>query len=70
MYAVDIYKKRGYDIKQFIVQNLIITENNKFKTSPYIDLIKQNKNIKLKEDFRKESEERMFIELNDLNNKL
>jgi hypothetical protein len=70
MYAADIYKRRGYDIKQFIVQNLIVTENNKFKTSPYVGLIKQNKNIKLKEDFKKESEERMFIELNDLNNKL
>jgi len=66
MYAIDIYKQKGHDIKQFIIKNLVVSENNKFKISSYIDLIKQNKNIKLKEDFRNESEQGMVIELNNL----
>jgi hypothetical protein len=66
MYAVDIYKQKKHDIKQFIVKNLIITENNKFKISSYTNLINKNKNIKSKEDFRKESEQGMILELNKI----
>jgi len=66
MHILDIYKKRGHDVKQFIIQNLIVTENNKFKISSYNNLVNQKKNIKLKEDFRKESEEGMIYELNKL----
>lgn len=66
MYSFDIYRKKEYDVKQFIIKNLIVTENNKFKSSPYNNLVKQNKNIKLKEDFRKESEEGMLNELKKL----
>jgi hypothetical protein len=66
MYAVDIYKQKGNNIKQFIINNLVIAENNKFKMSPYVNLVKQNKNIKLKEDFRKESEQGMILELNKI----
>lgn len=66
MYAIDIYKQKGNNIKQFIIKNLIISENNRFKISSYKDLIKQNKNIKSKEDFRQESEREMIIELNNI----
>jgi hypothetical protein len=66
MHAVDIYKQKKHDIKQFIVKNLIITENNKFKISSYTNLINKNKNIKSKEDFRKESEQGMILELNKI----
>ena len=66
MYSLDIYKKKGHDIKQFIIENLIVTENNKFKISLYNNLVKQKENIKLKEDFRKESEKGMMQELNKL----
>jgi hypothetical protein len=70
MYTVDIYKQKKHDIKQFIVKNLIITENNKFKISSYTNLINKNKNIKSKEDFRKESEQGMILELNKIQNNL
>jgi hypothetical protein len=66
MYAVDKYKQRGYNIKQFIIKNLIISENNKFKISSYVNLINRNKNIKSKEDFRNESEQGMILELNKI----
>lgn len=68
MYAVDLYKQKGNNIKQFILQNLVVVENNKFKISSYDDLIYKNKNIKSKEDFRQESEQGMIIELNKIKN--
>jgi len=68
MYAVDIYKQKGIDIKQYIVENLVVTENNKYKISSYDRLILKNQNIKTKEDFRQESEQGMLIKLNKLNN--
>lgn len=67
MYAVDILKKRGHDIKQFIIEELIVAENNKFKLSPvYKNLITPYSNIKTKEEFRIESEQGMVNELNKM----
>jgi hypothetical protein len=70
MYAIDLYKQKNQNIKQFIIKNLIVTENNKFKIFSYDNLICKNKNIKTKEDFRQESEQGMAIELNKINNKI
>jgi hypothetical protein len=68
MYAIDLYKQKGNNIKQFIVNNLVVIENNKFKISSYDNLIYKNKNIKTKEDFRQESENKMIIQLNKIKN--
>ncbi len=67
MYAVDILKKRGHNIKQFIIEELIVAENNKFKLSSlYKNLITLYPNIKTKEEFRIESEQGMINELNKM----
>lgn len=68
MLALDLYKQKGHDIKQFIIENLIVTENNKFKISSYDTLISKQIGIKTKEDFRQESEKAMFEELNKIQN--
>jgi hypothetical protein len=68
MNAIDLYKQKGCDIKQFIIDNLIITENNKYKISPYDNLILKNKNIRSKEDFRQESENGMLKQLIKIQN--
>jgi len=68
MYAVDLYKHKGNNIKQFIINNLVVIENNKFKISSYDNLVYKNKNIKSKEDFRQESEKEMIEQLNKINN--
>lgn len=70
MYTVDIHKKNKQNIKQFILQNIVVVENNKFKISSYDDLIFKNKNIKLKEDFRQESEQGMLKQLNKIKNEI
>lgn len=63
MYAVDIFKNKGHNIKQFIINNLIVTENNKFKLSFYNDLINKKSNIRTKDEFRQKSEKEMMIQL-------
>jgi hypothetical protein len=68
MFALDMYKQKGHDVKQFIVENLIVTENNRYKISSYNDLISSNPNIKTKDDFRTESEQGMISELNKIKN--
>jgi hypothetical protein len=68
MYVVDLYKQKGHDIKQFIINNLVVIENNKFKISSYDNLICKNKNTKTKEDFRQESEQEMLNQLNKIKN--
>jgi hypothetical protein len=68
MYALDMYKQKNPNIKQFIVDNLIVSENNKFKLSLYKDLINSNLGVKTKEEFRLESEQGMINELNRLKN--
>jgi hypothetical protein len=70
MYTVDLYKQKGHDIKQFIINNLVVIENNKFKISSYDNLIIKNSNIRNKENFRIESEQGMIMELNKINNKI
>jgi len=64
MFAVDLFKQKGKDIKQFILKNLVVTENHKYKISPYTDLISKNPGIKTKEQFRQESEMGVSQELN------
>ena len=66
MKIVDLYKNKGKNIKQFIIQNLIVSENHKYKISSYDSLIIKKPNIKTKEDFRQESEEFMIKEINRL----
>jgi hypothetical protein len=68
MFALDLYKQKGHDIKQFIIENLIVTENNRFKISSYDDLILKQSGIKTKEDFRQESENAMVKELTKIQN--
>jgi hypothetical protein len=70
MYTVDLYKQKGNNIKQFILQNLVVTENNKFKISSYDDLVLKNKDIKSKEKFREESEKEMIKQLNKIKNEI
>jgi hypothetical protein len=66
MLAIDLLKRKGKNIKQYIIQNLIVSENHKFKITGYDSLIKKKSNIKTKEDFRQESETAMMNELNKI----
>ena len=55
MCILDHYKfVEGKDINQYIIKNLIITENYKHSISPYDSLITKNKGIKTKEEFTTE----------------
>ena len=55
MCILDHYKfVEGKDINQYVIKNLIITENYKHSISPYNDLIIKNQGVKTKEEFTKE----------------
>ena len=52
MYLLDYYKfQKNNDIKQYVINNLIVTENYLHNLDTYKDLITKNKNIKSKEEF-------------------
>tara|TARA_R110000744_G_scaffold71716_2_gene144533 strand:- start:155 stop:1054 length:900 start_codon:yes stop_codon:yes gene_type:complete len=52
MYLLDYYKfQKNNDIKQYVINNIIVTENYLHNLDPYKDLITKNKNIKSKEEF-------------------
>lgn len=67
MNVLDYYTLyKSSKVYQFIINNLLITENYKYRFNPYKNLIIQNEGIRLKEDFRKESEEGMEKEIKKL----
>jgi hypothetical protein len=70
MYVLDLYREKEHNIKQFILQNLVVIENNKFKISSYDNLITKNQNTKSKEEFRAESEYGMINQLKKIKNSL
>ena len=52
MNVLDYYKfTKNKDINQYIVQNVVITENYKHNLNQYDNLIVKNPNIKTKEEF-------------------
>lgn len=67
MYLLDYYKfNKNKNINQYIIKNLVVTENYKHNISPYDTLIEKNKNIKSKKDFTNE----VTTEINKVINKI
>jgi hypothetical protein len=66
MFAMDKLKQQGKNYKQFILRNVVVTENNLHKEDFYGNLIAKQEGCKLKEDFRRESEINMINKLNEL----
>ena len=55
MNILDHYKfNKGKDINQYIIKNLVVTENYKHSLNQYKDYITKNDNIKTKEEFTEE----------------
>ena len=67
MYLLDYYKfNKNKNINQYIIKNLVITENYKYSINPYDTLIEKNQNIKSKKDFTNE----VTTEINKVINKV
>lgn len=67
MICCDILKNKGYNIKQYILENLIVTENNKYKQNPYQKYLScQN----LQSEFRTIAEQNLRKEINNFINRI
>ena len=65
MNLLDYYKfNKGKDISQYIVRNVVVTENYKHSLNQYKDYITKNDNIKTKEEFDGEVNQAVSKRLN------
>jgi len=55
MCLLDYYRYKGNNINQYIIKNLVVTENYKHSLNQYKDYITENDNIKTKEKFASET---------------
>jgi hypothetical protein len=67
MFGCDIMKTKNYNVQQYIIENLVVSENHKYRINPYMDFIK-NKNDR--ESFRTDSEKNLQTELTNLHHRL
>ena len=69
MNLLDYYKfNKGKDISQYIVRNVVVTENYKHILNQYKDYITKNDNIKTKEEFTNEVKQAVGKRLNEIIN--
>lgn len=68
MCLLDYYKYKGNNINQYIIENLVVTENYKYNLNQYKDYITENDNIKTKEKFTSETSKAVNEHLNRIIN--
>ena len=69
MNLLDYYKfNKGKDISQYIIRNVVVTENYKHSLNQYKDYITKNDNIKTKEEFADEVNKAVSKRLNKIIN--
>lgn len=66
MYSSQIMKHNGYDIQQWIVENLVVSENHKYRVNSYDNFLVNTNN---RNAFRLESDKHLSNEINKLQNK-
>ena len=66
MYGAQILKQSGYDVQQLIVENLVVSENHKYRVNSYNNLL-VNTNDRNK--FREDSDTKLIEEVHKLQNK-
>lgn len=67
MYCCNIMKQKEFNIQQYIVNNLVIAENNKFRSNFYFQYLKI---IDKKDKYRTQAENNLQKELINFNNKI
>lgn len=67
MYCCEMMKQKGIDVQQYVVNNLVIAENYKYRNNPYSSYLRI---IDRKDEFRKQAESNFQIELNNFYNKI
>jgi hypothetical protein len=67
MYCCEIMKQKQLRPQQYIINNLVVAENHKYRYNPYLQYLKI---IDRKNEYRKQAENNFQIELNTFNNKI
>lgn len=63
MYCSEHLKNKGYNIQQYVIKNIIINENNKYRLSPYPNFLSSINNEVLRREFREKSHNNLPIEI-------
>jgi hypothetical protein len=64
MYCCNIMKQYKYQVKQYIIENMVVAENYKYRYNSYSNYLTI---IDKKDEYRKQAEENFDIELNKFN---
>lgn len=67
MYCCEIMKRKQLAPQQYVVNNLVIAENYKYRNNPYSPYLDS---INKKDEYRTQAENNFQIELNKFNNKI
>ena len=67
MYCCDIMKQKGYQVQQYVLDNLVVAENYKYRFNPYSQYLKI---IDKKDEFKIKAENNFQVELNKFYNKI
>jgi len=66
MYGAEILKQAGYDVQQWVVENLVVSENHKYRVNSYNNLLINTNN---RNNLRIESDKQLLNEITKLKNK-
>jgi len=67
MYCCDIMRQKQLNPQQYVVNNLVVAENYKYRDNPYSQYLKI---INKKDEYRTQAENNFGIELSNFNNKI
>ena len=67
MYCSEILKNKGFNIQQYVVNNILVAENLKYRSNPYEEFIAL---IDRKSEFRKIAEDNLQLEIQKFINRI
>jgi hypothetical protein len=67
MYCCDIMKQKQLNPQQYVINNLVVAENYKYRSNPYSQYLKI---INKKDEYRVQAENNFGIELNNFRNRI
>ncbi len=72
MYCCSIMKQKGYDVQQFILEEVVVTENVKYRWNSYSDFLSSNDEMSeaRRKDFRQKAESNLAKEIENFANRI
>ena len=67
MHCCEIMKSKGIDVSQYVLENLVVTENCKYRDNPYSRFLQLTDN---KDTYRRNAEKNLNTELHNFNTRL